>query len=202
MPNAIIESGIEYNGYPPPNILVKAMERPRALALINDGNIRFRTLSYYREIENPGQGDPNEGIGNYQLNGNDMTTTSANEIFIWCTSLDEVSRDTLLRLATGYETIIRIQNPLEFFSRIYNFLRENLTTFHLHCGRVIYNRGQAVDQQTLNEQKWHYNIFQKDTKYADQMEYRISLTNVSFGLIAKDYIDLNIRYCQDIISIE
>ncbi len=201
MPEPILRQGIEYNEEPPPSVLVKAMTRQRALQLIDEGEFRLSKPSYYRTFENPELRDQNEGIGSFTLNGKEIFTESGNDVFIWGTSLEDVNLDMLLQLSQTYDTIVSINNPEEFFQRILSYIRNNQSPYHLHCGRVTYNRAQVIAQQTLRGQRWHYNVFQKDIRDVDQVEYRISLTRLGHS-IEEEHLHLTIGNCQDIISIE
>ena len=192
---------IEYNEYPPPPFLLKAMERRFALPLISNGAIRIQSISYFHTLENRNLGDPNEGKGLFTFNGRPMQTSYGNEVFVWCTALPDTSNERLLAFSEKYDTIIKIESVEIFLERLLRAIIKRKLPTPIHCGRVVYNRGIEVTKDVLNNQKWAFNIFQKDTYYQHQNEYRFSLTNVVFKKPIGDYIDLQMGNCSDIISI-
>ncbi|KHE90360.1 MAG: hypothetical protein K8F52_18615 [Candidatus Scalindua rubra] len=195
-------NGIEYNEYPPPASIIKATELKWAKKLRSDGLIRLYSVRYYQVLENPELGDANESCGMLRHNGNPMEIGSTNEVFIWCSAMPNTSIDVLKSLDKTYDTIIRISNVEEFASRIMTALKELKYTFlPPHLGQVKYNRGEEVSQETLNNQKWHCNIFQKSSEFVHQNEYRMSFVNISSNQISKEYLDINIGNCNDIVQI-
>jgi len=202
--STLIVNGIEYNEYPSPGQLVKLMERKWANELLNSGSVRLRKLEYYRRWENDLLGDPNDGEGLYHRRGHPMEAGSINDVYGWCLSLPDIpsTRISLLAHHGGYDCMVRIHAPEEFFRRAQDWLSAHLNGFLLHCGRVNYNRGEEVDEQTLKSQKFHFNVFQKDPRFQDDMEYRMAVTNSTFTSLPGDHLDLALGDCTDIISIE
>ena len=200
----VLVNGIEYNEYPPPEQLVKVMKRGWAEQLISKGSVRLHKLEYYRRWEKGQLGDPNDGKGLYQLDGHPMQTGLSNDVYAWCLALPAIKRDRLLLLAEdgGYDCVIVLCAPEEFFRRVGGWLSKYRRHFPLHCGLVNYNRGEDVDKETLNSQKFHFNVFQKTPRFKDDMEYRMSIINATFQRIQEDYLDLLISNCTDIMSIE
>jgi hypothetical protein len=194
--------GIEYNQYPPPVTLIKAMESKWAAKLFNEGAIRLYSVDYYQTLESPELGDVHEGRGMLRLNGHPMQMGSINEVFIWCGALPNISAATLKGLSSSYNTIIRITNVVEFTKRIVCALNDFGCKWHTHLGQVTYNRGDEVSKETLKNQKWHYNIFQKSAEYEHQREYRLAFTNISFQQINKKWIELSIESSKDIMKME
>ncbi len=199
-----ITDGIEYNEYPPPQKLVKAMKWERAQQLLNNGLARLHKLEYYRNWENELLGDRNDGEGLYHLDGHRMETGSINDVYALCFSLSVIEESRLLLLAQhgDYDCIVVIHSPEELFKRVQNWLSEHTKGFTLHCGLVNYNRGEEVDKKTLNSQKFHFNVFQKALRFKDDKEYRMAITNSTFSRLPKNYLDLLLGDCSDIISIE
>jgi len=200
----VIVNGIEYSEYPPPQQLVKAMERKWAEQLVGDGLMRLRKLEYYRRWENELLGDPNDGEGLYHLHGHPIQTGSANDVYAWCLSLPIIEHSRLLLLAQngGYDCMLVIHAPEKFFRKVVTFLSQHRKGFILHCGLVNYNRGEEVDKNTLNSQKFHFNVFQKAPRFKDDKEYRIAITNSTFNRLPNDHLDLLLGDCSDIMSIE
>jgi hypothetical protein len=85
------DDGIEYNCYPPPQSLIKVMDRHWAKQLKEIGLIRFGSLEYYQKWENGVLGDPNDGKGLLHMNGHPYRMSSSNPVFVWCTSLQNIS---------------------------------------------------------------------------------------------------------------
>ena len=200
----IIVNGIEYNEYPPPSRLVKAMEREWGGDLVGKGAIRFRRLEYYQRWENAVLGDPNEGNGLFHLDGQPMEVNSSNEVYAWCASLPALSLERLALMAREgkYNCIIKLFDPEEFFQRVKDKLSTQRKGLWLHCGHVNYNRGAQIDRNKLNSQNFHFNVFQKDPKFKEDMEYRMSVVNCTFHRLPEDHLDLVLGDCSDIISIE
>lgn len=194
--------GVEYNEYPPPRNIIKAMERKWALPLIEEGAFRVRKLEYYQELEHDQLGDINEGRGLFHLHGHPMEVGSANEVYVWCASLPDMAPSFLTDIADEYDCIIRILKPMEFINRVASHLSRTGSGYRLQCGTISYARGDEVDKQTLNSQQFHFNVFQKARAFRHQMEYRISIINCTFQIDPGDSLDVKIGDCRDIIKIE
>lgn len=200
---SVVSDGIEYNEYPPPGQLLKLMERRRAELVVENGSVRFRTPEYYRRWENKLLGDPNDGRGLYHLGGHPLQTDSGNDIYVSCFSLPTITRDRMLQLARegGYDCILVVDAPEEFFRRARHWLSANHSGYWLHCGLATYNRGDNVTKWAANAQKFDFNIFQKARKFQGDVEYRISVTNATFVRRTEDHLELKIGSCGDIMSI-
>jgi len=167
------------------------------------GSVRLGKLEYYRRWENRLLGDPNDGKGLFHLDRNPLQTDSGNEVYAWCLSLRNITQDHILRLvgASGYNCILVVDAPEEFFRRVKDWLSKHLNAYWLHCGMVTYNRGESVDNATANAQKFHFNVFQKALRFHQDMEYRMSVTDLTFGRRTEDHLDIEIGNCHDIMSI-
>ena len=201
----ILSNGIEYNEFPAPRLLVKAMSQEWACKLIDSGILRIQHLDYFRNWEeNRFLGDPNDGNGQYHVDGHPMETGSVNDVYAWCLSFPEITpnRLTLIAEQSKYDCLVVIRNPEAMFQRIKGWLETNHPGFWVHCGAVKYDRGQEVDKKTLNAQKFHYNVFQKAETFKEDQEYRLSITNSTSSLLQDKHIDLAIGICRDIASIE
>lgn len=149
-----IINDIEFNEYPAPDELIKAMENKWAKDLVNRGMIRLSPLSYYRDLESSELSDKNEGQGELRVASHFYNASSLNEDFVWCSATPDTVSDKLLDLDDRYDTIIKILNPVEFISRIKNKLLEMEGKFSLpHAGRVIYNRTKEVTHDVLQSQR-------------------------------------------------
>lgn len=120
------KEGVEYNEYPPPAKLVKAMEKRWAGELIK-GAIRFLNLEEYRSWENPILGDKNDGQGMYVMNDHEYHTDSMNPIYAWCASLPGISHGRILDMAksNNYDCIVEIKCARKFIKRISKSLQSN-----------------------------------------------------------------------------
>jgi hypothetical protein len=167
--------------------------------------MRFGNLEGYRRWENKILGDENDGNGMYTMNGHPYNTGSANEVFAWCTSLQEISDKRILEIAKSndYDCIVEIKSPLKLIERISVSLQSN---YHgnliLHCGNVKYDRGREVDKETLNNQQFHFNVFQKNNKFQEDKECRLSITNYSLKKVYGDYVCFDIGNCSDLIKVK
>ncbi len=198
----VVVNGIEYNEFPFPDSLIKATEMKWALKLRDEGCIRLNSIEFYQNLENPELGDVNEAKGMLKLDGHPMECGSVNEVFIWCSAIPEASPKILKGLNDSYDAIVRIHDAEKFVNRIVSTAKLADFILYPHLGKVKYNRGEEVTKEAHNNQRWHYNVFQKSSGYAHQMEYRLSFTNVTFKRIEKKYLDLSLGKCRDIITIE
>lgn len=198
---SVIVDGVEY---PPPTILLKAMERRWAKELITTGLMRFGSLASYREWENTVLGDPNDGKGLFHMKGHPYRTGSANPVYAWCASLPTITPDRTLLLAEHgkYDCVVRVHHPLILIQRIREALSATYKSLNLDCSEVSYNRGVEVDKQALNSQNFHFNVFQKDPAFALDMEYRLSLTDTDLRPDRKSYVNITVGKCSDIMSID
>lgn len=195
---------IEYNEYPPPPLLVKAMQRRWAEPLVRDGSMRLGSLGSYQRWENQELGDPNDGEGLLRMDGHPYPTGSGNPVFAWCMAYPQISGERLCVLAKagGYDCVVRISSPEELFRRVRRSLRKAGANLWLHCGAVTYNREQEVDKATLNSQPFRFNVFQKDARFQEDREYRLSVTDCGFAFREKDSLDLTLGDCRDIMELE
>jgi hypothetical protein len=200
----LLVNDIEYNKYPPPEQLCKAMNRQWANELIQRGLIRVHKLEYYRKWENDVLGDPKDGQGLYQIDGHPMQMDSASDIYAWCLSLSDISSGRLLGMAAQekYDCTVVIHDMEKLLLRIRLYLQKKYRGMWLHCGCVHYDRGTEVSKEILDTQMFHFNVFQKESRFQDDKEYRISITNCTTKRYEKDYLDLLIGECKDIISIQ
>ncbi|MES9854546.1 MAG: hypothetical protein ABW170_22245 [Candidatus Thiodiazotropha sp. L084R] len=200
--NTVVVDGVEYFEHPPPSSIVKAMELGWATKLVKKGNVRLRPLSYYREIELPEIGDVNEGNGQWHMEGNPMELGSVNEDYVWCGSLSDTDRETLLGLDGKYDTVVHISDVSLFTQRIAETARDTGWQLAPHIGQVNYDRGREVSKSQLQALPWQSNVFQKDLQYAHQREYRLAFTETSLKGRREEYIDLLLGDCSEFISIE
>jgi len=195
-----IAEGVEYNTYPPPDCLIKVMKRYLADRFLSEGAIRFGNLDYYRRWENALLGDPNDGEGMFHMNEHPYEVGSGNPVYAWCAALPTITpqRVNLLANHGGYDCIVRIHQPGKLIQRL-QLAKDRY--FHLHCAKISYNRGTKVDKATLNSQMFHFNVFQKEARFSEDQEYRISLTDVRRRAELVPHIDLSIGECSDIMVI-
>ncbi len=197
-----IVDGIEYNEYPAPNMLVKAMEYQWAQQLVNKGELRLCPLSFYQALESDELGDRLEGQGELRINSHPYSLTSLYENFIWCCSNPDSQYSTLLGLDDRYDVVIKVLNTVEFVKRIANALREKGYIFSTpQVGRVIYNRASEITLDSLQNQKWQWNVFQKSPSFQHQNEYRFVFSALSSELPQGEAICLSIGNCGDIIEL-
>lgn len=201
--DTIFVDGVRYNNnnYPPPNCLIKVMKRCSADRLLSEGAIRLGSLNSYRRWENAILGDPNDGKGKLRMNAHPYEVGSSNPVHAWCAALLTITPERINILAEHgkYDCLVRIHQPKELIRRLQVAKPKDS---YLHCAEVSYNRGEEVDKVTLNPQRFHFNVFQKDPFFIDDQEYRIALIDVSRKPAHLDHIDLSIGDCSDIMVIE
>jgi len=197
-----IVDSIEYNEYPAPNMLVKAMESQWAQLLLHEGELRLCPLSFYQALESDELGDRLEGQGELCVNSHPYSVTSLNENFVWCCSNPDSQYSTLLDLDDGYDVVIKVSNTTEFVNRIATALREKGYNFSIpQVGRVSYNRTSEITLESLQSQKWQWNVFQKSPSFQHQNEYRFVFSELSLELPKGEAICLSIGNCEDIIEL-
>jgi len=202
----IVKGGVEYFTYPPPCTLVKVMEYQWATNLIKNGSMRFGSLEFYRKMENAALGDPNDGKGMFRVKGDPYTIDSSNNIYAWCAALPVITPERIAVLAKHgkYDCLIRIHQPKILLHRVIIVLLANGGKLHLRlqCAEVSYNRGSEIDKATLNSQQFHFNVFQKDPRFAEDKEYRLFMTDVQPESEPRNHIDIQVGDCSDIMDIE
>ncbi|MGM0588957.1 MAG: hypothetical protein ACQETE_11105 [Bacteroidota bacterium] len=196
-----IVNDIEYNEFPPPSHLYKAMEYNFAVKLIKNGEIKLNSYEYLRAREDPEIGDKYEGKGKFMMDDKPMYSSSSNKVYVWSSSVPSVELERLIKIDENYDTIIRIDNPSLLATRCFDKLYNKFGIFHTHLGTVQYNRGKSVTKAELNNQKWHHNAFQKESNFKHQKEYRLTFTDFQYQM-NDDFIIIEIGSCEDIISIE
>jgi hypothetical protein len=196
-----IKEGIEYNTYPPPSSVLKAMERKWAVELVDNGVIRLNSLEFYQTLENDQLGDTKEGLGEFFSSGHPYNVSSGNKVFVWCSAFPQTPKPTLLELYPKYDSIISVKNPIEFTKRIMAALSTKGYSFSLpHLGAVNYSRSTEVGIESVKSQLWHWNVFQKRESYVHQNEFRFAFTDTSFNLEQSGPIDIKIGPCSDIVA--
>lgn len=200
----IISEGVEYNSYPPPSSVTKAMERIWAKKFIENGSMRFGSLKYYQTWEIKTLGDKNDGRGMFHMEGDPYEIESSNPVYVWCASLPDITPERVRVLAKegNYDCRVRICQPQCLIHRVRDALITLRSDLMLQCSDVIYDRGLEVDKVMLNDQKFHFNVFQKDVNFEEDMEYRLSVVDCSIKPIQDAYIDIKVGNCSDIITIE
>ncbi|GAB4188842.1 MAG: hypothetical protein Tsb002_15410 [Wenzhouxiangellaceae bacterium] len=197
-----IEDGVEFNQYPPPSTLVKAMEFKWATNIIETGSLRLNSTSFYQNLESKDLGDFNEGRGMFKMNGHEMNVGTINDVYIWCSALPDTSKEVLLSLEESYNCIITINDTLQFVKRVSRALKDKGLKMWPHIGTVKYSRGKEVSKEALNSQKFNYNIFQKADNYSHHNEFRISFMNVTTNKLGTNPIDIEIGNCKELVTIE
>jgi len=186
-----------------PSLIVKAMERQWANALIQQGEIKFTNVAKYRNEESPTLGDMNEGKGQFQFNGANIDVEYGSNALIFCSSLHTISRESLLETASegGYDCYISIHDVLGFVGRIKSQLINNGAHFYMMHDYVTYNRGLCVSDTVLQRQKFASNVFQKDISYSHQCEYRLCLLDYAMHTKYREWFKIKIGDCSDIATI-
>ena len=190
---------------PPPDELLKAMERKWAECLVNSGAMRFGCVQYYRTWEDTVLGDLNDGESMFMVNGRPHTIDSVNPIYVWCTSRPSISAKRLRLLAKHghYDCVVRIHSPITLFRRVHLALqgRADVGALIPHFGHVTYNRGANADQKTLNSQEFSFHVFQKAPSFSEDREYRLSLRDAGLRSRRRRFLKLQVGPCHDIMAI-
>jgi len=217
-PNKIIMDACEYNESPPLAI-VKVMDRFYANQLIESGSMLFSHLGVFRAWENPVLGDKFDGIAKLKRkeSGSTCTIGCINPVYAWCAALPVISPERVSTLANSnkYNCIVRINNTRLMIERFTAALSKQVgSNVHPICGMVSYDKGKYVGEESLGEiissHEYRLDIFQKDTKFTEDREYRVSFTdyrrnsnvsNVPNEIFEPKCITLTIGNCSDIMEI-
>lgn len=191
-----IVGGIEYMEYPPPPILIRATKKELADDFISKGYFRIILLDHYKSLEeDSGLGDKNEGKGLFLYNGHHIETGSSFSQYVFCMSLPTANPTRLLGI-NNYDTILEIKT-LGLLSKVRAYFP---STYWMQSGSVQYNRGEEVTKQTLNNQQFNFNAFQKNPNYRYQQEYRFSIIYSPHEYYC-EYLEVFLGDCSNIISV-
>ena len=200
----LVQNGVEYKHYPPPNRLVKVMKLKYARPLLEKGALRLSHAEIYRKMENPELGDPNDSKGMLTMKGHWFSTDTVNPVYVFSMSLDTISKKRIREIAhgAGYDCVLRIVDPQAFFERIRKALLHRGRPYWVHCGKVKYNRGAQVTKKALNAQQFNHNVFQKAASYRRDKEYRLSVSDISLHSRRCRFIKLVLGRCVGLVRIE
>ena len=200
----MFDDGIEFNEHPPPRFLVKLMKRKFAEKLRDAGEIRLGSLFSYQNWENDELGDVHDGLALFHIAGHPIKIETANQVFVWSSSLPSISpeRTDKLALSGGYDCRITVSNAQMRFKRINDTLKMDHPYFWMHCGHVKYDRGCETNRDSISARGFQFNVFQKSHHFSADVEYRISITNGSTVTHPDEHIFLVLGNCSDLVTIE
>jgi hypothetical protein len=170
--------------------------------MLEQGRLRFGSLASYKDWEKPLLGDPREGTGELRLRGHPYTTESTNPAFAWCAALPEITPRRIRDLATDndYDAVVEVCDSLQFIHRVHRALINQ--GLWLHCARVTYNKGTEVAGiAALNSQRFDHHLFQKDSSFSEDCEYRLALIDTRCKRVGAQEVFLNIGPCADILRL-
>ncbi len=163
--------------------LYRSIELKYARSFVEEGEVMFRPLSYYREIEDDQRRDSKEGIvtrkfthGTIEIadatwdSGKrlipitkaniDLTTDNAGQIYASCFSI--------LPKTKSSDALVEVSNPEYFVASLSGMMKE--LDIVLKWGLIEYYDDQSVDL-TSAEQKIG---FMKSTYFSEEKEFRLA----------------------------
>ncbi len=101
----------------------------------------------------------------------------------------------------SYDTKIKIENPDLFISRVVRAARAVSNAIVVDSRRVVYDFSDEICRSALDFITWGFHVFQKPNRFSEESEYRISLFDADMHPEVKEYIDLTLGFCGDVVSI-
>lgn len=177
--------------------IFKATRLDWAHDLISDGIIYFTNIKQFIDDPHSERGDVNEGTHVSARNGSRCTTRfSSLPVYIWCCTLDS-QPCRILQTWEDKDCVIQILNTVEFARRILDAIgQQHPSLWPLYLGPVVYTKTTGGYEQT----DWADHIFQKDSRYDDQKEFRFALIGKTDEESKKDIV-LKIGPCSDIVRL-
>lgn len=185
--------------YERPFILVKLTDKKWAEKLVNYGEVFFRSLGAFREIDKPGVGDAYEGVANTTVIWNKIEQESLSEMVefgmydeymahekIYCLYALEYSEEGNIispdiRMRQFGDSAVVIWDGFEFCRRLESALNNKY-------GNSIWFGHKRVNYDVVFSKSRTYTEFSKTEPYAWQNEYRFIL-DVANGKIEKTVCD-------------
>jgi len=194
--------GLEFNEWPAPKFLLKAMKKEWAEEFLLTGRVCLNSMSFYHSHTSREIGDVFEGKGELVVNGSMVNVGSLNQHYMWCCSLPSTSRRVMYSLSNEYDVIIRVNDIPELMRRMSNALvKAGMSITPPHLGKVKYSRGQTTSNAN-NGGQWLWNCFQKRSHYQHQRECRIVFTSLDSMSHSLEPQIVDIGPCSDIATIE
>lgn len=204
LPSFVGRDGIDYDAFPPPHPLFRAMKYTYATKLLHQGNIRLGRIDVYKKQEERtlGQSDPREGTAILLDHGNPHRISGLLHTYILCTSTAEADHRRLLEMDREYETIVQINDPHEFAHRILESTKQFRSSYSVECAHAVYDKGEADLPRMADELDLSYRYnFQKDRGYSWQHEYRFAVTDLGHQCLFGQYMDLELGCCKRLVKI-
>jgi hypothetical protein len=186
--------------YTVPSVLYRVFDEEKwALAFINTGMIRLKTLSCFASIEDDIRADPTEGSSSIQTPGEIIKVginqdgeikyahaepglvnwrgSVINPIYIYCFSYPPNGDTTLLPIKFG-NYIVRIDDPEQLAKDIKDYLiqkealRDSPVVEYLP---VVYNKDSVISNKLDNPALFQLQYTQKSASFSDEYEYRLAI---------------------------
>lgn len=189
-------NGVEYDKFPPPGALWRAMKYSYAQDTIQKGLIYFTNANEFRKDPNHERGDLMETDGKFIRQGVPCTTGHTNPIFLFCATL-ESDADAVLAIWRDRDTVICIHNPQMLAERMLKAaISQEVKGISFHAGSPSYDKCRGG----TSPYHWAESIYQKSESYTPQKEYRFAIVG-DYSMISTKQIILNIGSCENLISI-
>ena len=194
---------LEFMAPLPETPLLKAMNIAHANHLLATGEVRLCTISYYREIEDDKIRDKYDGIGIVNCRGTPVHIQGLMETFVWCTSQAQLTPRDLARKFDRNAVLI-LKNPLEFARRLIAAAYQFGSQWGLQCRAVVYDKRSFRDRDPEDDEdddSSDFYLFQKDSSFSDELEFRFALTDLTMLRYKKYFITLQLQPCADIAEV-
>ncbi|MDD5577978.1 MAG: hypothetical protein PHY16_01700 [Methylobacter sp.] len=204
--------------YEPPSVLYRVFDKKEyALAFVETGNLRLKTLSHFANVKDELRVDATEGSFSIQTpseiikvgmnqSGEIISQHSesgvihcrgevVNPIYIYCFSNPPNGNLSFLSPKFG-EYIVRVDDPVQFIQDI----TEHLSSIDFCLGSpvieivpVVYNKGFMSDQTLDNSAHFQLSYTQKPASFSDEYEYRLAvISTIQFCNEVGDEYDVNL----------
>lgn len=200
-----------------PKYLIKAFDKCEYAKQLASGRVCFRTLEFYRKLEDEARKDSNEGKGSLQIPGEKLSVNLINKTiqaipgledlaadaipenhFIYCFSASDDADITKVPTKFGTYCVV-IENPANFLEQIkiavdaHPVLSRNLPD--VDAKAVSYDRGATKNSRPSEEEIQYLTWAQKSLEFESEREFRFHFSVVDNQFLfgpKKDYIYLDL----------
>jgi len=189
-----------------PKFCYKAFKyEEHAKQFIDSGIFRLNCLGYCRNIEDASRCDQTEGRGctkepgivtvgwvspnpaektiwTREMGHQEHHIELGNPVFCFCTCLPEVNRTHMLKKFGKY--IVKIDDPRKLAEDINDYLVNNGRRFQILGCMVVYNKGQKLNRELTNNERFDLSYKQKPESFNPDCEFRI--VAIKFGEPCKE----------------
>jgi hypothetical protein len=152
----------------------KVLEHAREF--VNDGIISFRRVDHYRDLEDPGRCDQDEGTAEFRTPDIAENWERLNLVYVFCCS----AADPAYVASKFGPHVVRINNPKALIGDIGEYISAHLGVpkARVYPTWVRYDRGTAVPKSPGIDEWVELAYSQKSASFAADKEYRIAVVSL------------------------